>query len=444
LTVGFQLKNGGTEDEIVALKTSSGNWVTMVKDESAMVKAVVVAAGSSLSFNLIVDVPLNALSSIISLTAQGRSVSTKTFNVEVEGSPPALAVCKYPSKQVQSGGTIDFNVDVVNPTEQAALVSLSALSVPDGWSVMILNTEKELISSIYLDAEASSEVTVRVKVPESAAVGSTFNLVLNASSQGRLSNVGLTVVVYRDAATLLLSSKYPSQSIQLGVKTIYPLTLILGSSQEQVELQAEGVPSGWTVYFMTQDGRQVNSILIDSSASELVNVEVTPALSSAQGIYEFTIKADGKSAHGNLALKSQVVSSYGIKMDVGSLYVSTTAKATESVSVKVTNTGYSPINDLVLKLSYPDSWEASFTPLKVTTLAPNAAQTFLLTFIVPEGASPKDYLVTLQATSSTVSTDLETIRVTVGVETSWSLYGIAILAVSIIAFAVLFRTLKRK
>jgi uncharacterized membrane protein len=110
----------------------------------------------------------------------------------------------------------------------------------------------------------------------------------------------------------------------------------------------------------------------------------------------------------------------------------------------VTNTGYSPINDLVLGLSYPDSWEASFSPVKVTTLAPNEAQTFLLTFTVPEGASPKDYLITVQASSTAVSTALETIRVTVGVETSWSLYGIAILAVSLIAFVVLFRKLRRK
>lgn len=445
LTVGFQLKNGGTEDEIVALESSSeGGWVTMVKDESSEVKTVVLAAGSSLNLNLLVDVPVNASSSKVSITAKGRVVLTKTVDVQVEGSPPALAECKYPSKQAQPGSTIDFNVDVSNPTEKAALVALSAFSVPDGWSVSILNAEKERISSIYFADKTASEVTVRVDVPESAAVGSKYNLLLHANSQGRSSDVGLTVDVYREAATLSLSSKYPSQSIQLGVKTVYPLTLTLGSSQELVELKAEGVPSGWSVYFKTQDGRQVNSILMDSSASEQVNVEVTPALSSAQGSYDFTIKADGKSAHGSLALKAQVVSSYGITMNVESLYVSTSAKATESVSVKVTNTGYSPINDLALKISYPDSWEASFAPLKVTTLTPNEAQTFQLTFVVPEGASPKDYLITVQATSTAVSTDLETIRVTVGVETSWSLYGIAILAVSLIAFAVLFRKLRRK
>jgi uncharacterized membrane protein len=412
-TAGFQLKNSGTEDETVVLEVSSeGGWPLMVKDGGSEVKAVVLAAGSSLNLNLIVDVPWNASSSNISVTAKSLTVSTETFTIQVEGSPPALAECLYPSKQGQLGGVIDFKVDVSNPLDKAALVAVLG-------------------------------VIVRVDVPESATVGSAYNLLLQASSQGRSSDVGLTVEVYRVAATLLLSSKYPSQSIQLGVKTVYPLTLTLGSSQELVELTAEGVPSGWSVYFKTQGG-QVNSILMDSSSSEQVNIEVTPALSSAQGSYDFTIKADGKSAHGSLTLEAQVASSYGIKMVVESLYVSTSAKASESVSVKVTNTGYSPINDLVLGLSYPDSWEASFSPVKVTTLAPNEAQTFLLTFTVPEGASPKDYLITVQASSTAVSTALETIRVTVGVETSWSLYGIAILAVSLIAFVVLFRKLRRK
>jgi uncharacterized membrane protein len=443
-TAGFQLKNSGTEDETVVLEVSSeGGWPLMVKDGGSEVKAVVLTAGSSLNLNLIVDVPWNASSSNISVTAKSLTVSTETFTIQVEGSPPALAECLYPSKQGQLGGVIDFKVDVSNPLDKAALVALSTFSVPDGWGVAILNTERERISSVYLAAKAVLGVIVRVDVPESATVGSAYNLLLQASSQGRSSDVGLTVEVYRVAATLLLSSKYPSQSIQLGVKTVYPLTLTLGSSQELVELTAEGVPSGWSVYFKTQGG-QVNSILMDSSSSEQVNIEVTPALSSAQGSYDFTIKADGKSAHGSLTLEAQVASSYGIKMVVESLYVSTSAKASESVSVKVTNTGYSPINDLVLGLSYPDSWEASFSPVKVTTLAPNEAQTFLLTFTVPEGASPKDYLITVQASSTAVSTALETIRVTVGVETSWSLYGIAILAVSLIAFVVLFRKLRRK
>jgi uncharacterized membrane protein len=445
LTMGFQIKNSGTEDEIVALETSSeGGWATMITDENSEVKAVALAAGASQNLNILTDIPIDASSSIVSITAHGLTISTKTINVQVEGSPISLVGCKYPSKQAQPGSTIDFKVDVINPTEKATLLTLSTLSTPNGWSAAILNAEKERISSIYLAAKAGSEVTIRVDVPENAVVGSTSDLVIQASSQGRTSEVRLKIEIYLEAATLSLSSKYPSQSIQLGVKTIYPLTLTLGSSQELVELKAEGIPTGWSAYFKTQDGRQINSILIDSNASEQVNLEVTPALSSAQGSYDFTIKADGKSAHGNLALKAQVASSYGIKMSVESLYVSTSAKATESVSVKVTNTGYSPINDLELKISYPDSWEASFKPLKVTTIAPNEAQTFLLTFTVPEGASPKDYLITVQATSTAISTDLETIRVTVSVETSWSLYGITILAVSLVAFAVLFSKLRRK
>ena len=445
LIVGFQLKNSGAEDEIVALEPSSTEgWPVMVKDESSEIKAVVLAPSLSLNLNLIVDIPVDASSANVSVTARGRTLSMKTVNVQVEGSSPTFLTCKYPSKQAQPGTTVDFKVDISNPTEQAGAMALSATYLTKSWNLSILNAEKERISTIYMSSKASSEVIVRVEVPQEATVGSMNNLTFKAALQGHVSEINLAVAIYREAATLTLSSKYPSQSIQLGVKAIYPLTLELISSKQLVQLFAEGVPAGWSVYFKTQDGRQVNSILMDFSTAELVNVEVTPALSSTQGMYNFTIKADGESAHGDLTLNAQVASSYGVKMDVDSLYISTMAKSTESVSVTVTNTGYSPLNDLALEISYPDGWETSFTPLKITTLSPNQAQTFTLTFTVPEGTSPKDYLLAVQASSSSASTDAQTIRVTVGIETSWSLYGIALLAASLITFIVLFRKLRRK
>ena len=131
-------------------------------------------------------------------------------------------------------------------------------------------------------------------------------------------------------------------------------------------------------------------------------------------------------------------------MELDTLYLQTKAQASEVVTVTVANKGYSPLTNVVLDISYPDGWTATFTPVKVTTLNPNESGTFLLTVTVPEGAAPKDYLVTVQATSGEASATTQTVRVTVGVESSWTIYGLVILVIAVGAFALLYLKLRRR
>jgi uncharacterized membrane protein len=246
------------------------------------------------------------------------------------------------------------------------------------------------------------------------------------------------------SAGLTVTSKYPSQTIALGKATVYPLTITNPGTKQLITLKAEGVPSGWTIAFLTSEGKQINSILVDAESYESVNLQVTPALSSDKNSYTFAVTAQGDYSSGKIALDASIGGSYGLTMAVDSLYFATNAGSSYTESITLTNTGYSSLNNLQLALTYPSGWTVTAAPIKVTTLNTNSKATFTLTVTPPTGTAAQDYLVQLTATSDEVETTQQSIRVTVNVESSWSIYGIILLVVAAGIFAFLYRKLKRR
>jgi uncharacterized membrane protein len=175
-----------------------------------------------------------------------------------------------------------------------------------------------------------------------------------------------------------------------------------------------------------------------------VDLQVTPALSSDKNSYSFAVTAQGDYSSGKIALDASIGGSYGLTMAVDSLYFATNAGSTYTETVTLTNTGYSSLNNLQLSLTYPSGWTVTATPIKVTTLDSNSKATFTLTITPPTGTAAQDYLVQLTATSDEVETSQQSIRVTVNVESSWSIYGIILLIVAAGVFALLYRKLRRR
>jgi uncharacterized membrane protein len=280
-------------------------------------------------------------------------------------------------------------------------------------------------------------------VPYNSTTGN-YTFTLKASSDAHTNSIPLTVTVSKVSATLTVTSKYPSQTITLGKTTVYPLTISNPGMKQLVTLKAEGVPSGWTVAFKTSEGKQINSILVGVESSESVNFEVTPSLSSTQSTHKFTVIATGDYSSGKIALDASIGGSYGLTMAIDSLYFTTNAGSVYSESITLTNTGYSSLNNLQLALTYPSGWTVTATPIKVTTLDPNKKATVTLAITAPSGTAAQDYLVQLTAKSDEVETSQQSIRVTVNVESSLSMYGIILLVVAAGAFALLYKKLKRR
>ncbi|MFX0195139.1 MAG: NEW3 domain-containing protein [Candidatus Hodarchaeota archaeon] len=125
------------------------------------------------------------------------------------------------------------------------------------------------------------------------------------------------------------------------------------------------------------------------------------------------------------------------------------AATTQTVTVTVTNTGYSPLTNVeLLVTSIPSNeWTVEINPLKQTTLNPNEAIYFQVYIRVPAEAARGDYLVELQPSMDQIAAEeLESleIRVTVNPETAWGIYGLALVMVALAVVFLVIMKFRRK
>jgi uncharacterized membrane protein len=350
--------------------------------------------------------------------------------------------CTYPGMDVYPSDSFSFTVALKNSYYHTETFNLN-VDTPSSWNLSVKNDQGEKINSVTLGAEETKSLMVVGDVPGTSTSGK-YNFTLKASANGESSELPLSVTINKVSAGLTLTSKYPSQVISLGTTVVYPITIKNPGTKQLMTLSVEGVPSGWKALFLTSDDTQINSMLIDADSSESVRLEVTPSLSSSKANYFFTVKVDGEYSSGEIELKANISGSYGMSMSVESLYEETNAGSAFTETMVLTNTGYSPLNNVELSLTYPDGWTVTASPIKVTTLESNSKTTFILMVTAPSGTAAQDYLVQVTAVSDEVSTSQQSIRVTVNVESSWSIYGIVLLLLAAGGFALLYKKIRRR
>lgn len=201
----------------------------------------------------------------------------------------------------------------------------------------------------------------------------------------------------------------------------------------------------WEIVFKTNDDQEIQAVLISPLTTEKINVEVTPSLKSTPDTYSLTILAESIHIHGSVTLNAIIAGSYKVSMDVSSIYTKIKAGATQTINVEVTNTGYSPINNVNLELTAsPEGWNVEISPFKISTLNPNEAETLKVSIQPPEGTAPGDYLIKIRTVSDEVSSGEEVIRVTVSVGTTWGIYGIAMIAAALGIFVLVYKKFRRR
>ena len=443
LKIPVSIKNTGDAETVTITAAAGSDYATAIlNQDEQQVQSVYVPADGTVTVNVEVTAPLKAVDSDLTVKVFGNLETDTTVHLKVVGADGTVLSSTYPGKVVMPSDVFTFAVALKNPYYYTQTFTID-LSGASGWSLYAANDKGEKINSVALDAGESVNLQVTGNVPSNSTPGD-YAFIMKASVNGKTVSLPLTVTVSNVSAGLTVTSKYPSQTIALGKATVYPLTITNPGNKQLIALKAEGVPNGWTVAFLTSEGKQINSILVDAESSESVDLQVTPALSSDKNSYSFAVTAQGDYSSGKIALDASIGGSYGLTMAVDSLYFATNAGSTYTETVTLTNTGYSSLNNLQLSLTYPSGWTVTATPIKVTTLDSNSKATFTLTITPPTGTAAQDYLVQLTATSDEVETSQQSIRVTVNVESSWSIYGIILLIVAAGVFALLYRKLRRR
>jgi len=443
ISIPFTLRNDGAAETILVSAVNSGGYETSVLSQAGQpVRSVYLPTGNTYSLSLKIVAPVNAVDTDVIIHAAGQLMTDFKIHLNVVEAEGDALSCSYPSRNMKPGGAFDFLVSVQNPLFYEETFTLD-LEYPSSWEVYLKNDRGENIGSVALGGGEAVTVHVAGSVPSNSMAG-VYPLFLKAMSGAQTSDLPLSVAVKGESEKITVTSKYPSQSIQLGKTTVYPITIANPGAEQLVSLQVDGVPDGWAIAFKTKDGRQIKSILVAGNSYEDIDVEVTPSLSSSQNSYEFTVVASGGLNEGRIALDADIVGSFKAGIQVDSLYLQANAGESKMVTVEVTNSGYSPLNNLKLVVTYPDGWEVATSPLKVTTLSPNDKATFVVSVTNPTGTAPKDYVVNVKGVSDQVETTEQVIRVTVNVESSWSIYGIVLLLAAVGCFALLYKKLRRR
>jgi len=442
-TIPLTIKNAG-EDEVVSITVICGKGysVSVISQDKQLVQSVYIPASGSATVSVKVTTPIEATDSDLVIKVVGNLETDYTVHLKAMAVDGDVLSCTYPGRNVMPSETFAFAVTVENPYYYTETFKID-LNTPSHWRLNIENDRGEKINLITLGAGESVSIQVTGEVPYNSTVGD-YSFTLKASASGHIDELPLTVTVNNVSAELTITSKYPSQTIALGKTTIYPLTITNPGTKQLINFKAEGVPSGWTIAFQSSEGKQINSILVGAEASESVNLVVTPALSSSKSGYSFTVTATGDYSSGKITLEASIGGSYGLTMKVDSLYFETNAGSTYTETITLTNTGYSSLNNLYLSLSYPSGWTVTATPIKVTTLDPNSKTTFTLSISPPTGTAAQDYLVQVTGISDELEASQQSIRVTVNVESSWSIYGLVLLVVAAGAFVLLYKKLRRR
>jgi len=445
LVLPFMLSNAGAEEEeIVFTIASPEGWDMKITDTNSELLMLQLPAGDTTSLNLEIEVPLDAMSEYnIQVTISGSKTLEWPLTIIVEEEDTQLLGSDFPSKSGRLGSIIEFPVTIQNPFDVRTAFRLEMLNVPEAWEVAIRDIDRELVNAVLLGPNQSINVIVEAEIPENANEGA-YAFTVAVTAPYIADTMRLEVLVIESFAEAKIQAKYPSQSVPLDSTVEYEITIENPSQTDELfSLSAPEIPVGWELVFKAvkedEQTQEIGAVLIEALEAENIIVEITPSLNSDLGEYLIPIEAISSGARGSITLKTIVSGSYDARVRVDSLFMEIQAATTETVTVTVTNTGFSPLTNVeLLVTSAPNDWTVETSPLKHATLNPNEAVEFQVSIQVPAEAARGDYLVEFQPSIDQIAMEaLEPpeIRVTVNPETAWGIYGLALVMA---AFAVVF------
>jgi uncharacterized repeat protein (TIGR01451 family) len=350
---------------------------------------------------------------------------------QAQGNSPNLSITTtYPSQVAQLGASVSISLNL-KTTDLAQTVAMSMGQIPDGWTATFLGGGR-VVQSVYVDANSSGTVDVRLDPPKDAKSG-TYNFVVLAQSGTEKAELPITLTVQEKVpASLSFTTDLPT--IQGSPTTTFRYNTTLRNDGDQdltVNLTAD-VPSGFVTKFMLS-GQEVTSFPLGANQSKSISVELTPLSDTAAGSYPFTVYADAGDLQANLNLTAEITGQYtlGVSGPDGRLSGNANAGKATTFQVVVSNTGTAPAQGVELSANAPSGWTVSFDP-KVIDQIPAGNQIQVTANLTPaDKAVAGDYIVTVNARTVDGATKSADFRITVATSTLWGVVGIALIAIAV-------------
>lgn len=355
-----------------------------------------------------------------------------------EGNQNISITTNYPSQLAELGESTNINLKV-NVGDTSQTVNLAMGEIPAGWEATFRGGGR-VIKSIFVEANSSGSVDLRLEPPEQAKSG-IFNFVVLAESVMGEAQLLITLTVQEKVpASLSFDADLPTIKGSPTTTFRYTTTLKNEGDQEVLINLTADAPSGFLPKFKLS-GQEVTSFPMDPNQSKTINVELNPLVEIPAGSYPFTIYANGGDLQASLKLTAEVTGQHKLAVSGldGRLSGKANAGKETTLQILLRNTGTAPAQGIELSSNEPSGWSVTFDP-EVIAEIPAGEQTEVKATIKPaEKAVAGDYMITINARPADGVTESVDFRITVITSTLWGVVGIGLIAVAVgvVALAVM-------
>jgi uncharacterized membrane protein len=348
----------------------------------------------------------------------------------------------YPAVTIQPGNTVTFPLDIAVPAPER--VGLAVSGAPKGWTAN-LRGGGNIVNAVFAGGTTAATVDLSVTVPQDATPGSQTLTVTATADQGTRA-LPIEVTVLGDTGgAITLTSDFPQLSGAPTSTFSYSLTLANTGTQKQTyTLQGQG-PDGWTVSVHPSSNGQALTDTVDGGATDTLSVTAEPPSTVTAGSYPIQVSVASGSQSATTNLEADVTGAPAVTLSTPNqvLNAQVTAGSTGTVSLVVTNSGSTVLQNVAVTASAPTGWTTTFAPTTIATIQPGSAATVDATLQPSSDALAGDYDVTFTVTAGTATANVD-IRTTVQTSPLWGFIGLALIVIVIVGLGWVFRRFGRR
>jgi len=356
----------------------------------------------------------------------------------IDPQPNLTLSTTYPSQVVELGGSIDLQLKI-NAVGEAQTVQMEMENMPEGWSA-IFRGGGHIIDSVYVDADSSQTVDLRLDPPENEDSGK-YTFVVLAQDEKQKAELPITLNI-QDKVPANLSFSIDLPTIKGSPTTTFRYSAKLentGQEELSVNLTAD-TPDGFLSKF-NLSGQEVTSFSLGANQTKTISIELDPINEVAAGSYPFMVYASGGDLQASLKLTAEVTGQQKLSVTGQDGRVSGKANAGKETTMQVIvhNTGTAAAQGVEMSATAPSGWTVAFDP-KVIAEVPAGGQAEVTAHLTPaEKAVAGDYMVTVRAKPVDGTNQTADFRITVATSTLWGVAGLALIAIAVgvVALAVM-------
>lgn len=246
---------------------------------------------------------------------------------------------------------------------------------------------------------------------------------------------------------LEVSVPEPSKSQVLGRTFTYVVVLKnLGTQDDTYSLSLQ-VPENWGGMVVEDPSSHtgITSAYIGAGEEKRLYVLLIPPDTAELGTYRSTllVTSVGSGETEEINLTAKLTGSYGMTATLERYSLKVNAGEEAKTTVRVYNTGTSPLTNVRLEVKAPEGWNVRVEPRKVPSLGRDEEVEFTLEVTVPENTDAGDYIITINAVSDQKSRETS-VRVTVNRGSSQTYLGLAIIMGALLVLGFLLRKYGRR